>query len=218
MNGGLSSSPGLGPFSLSWRLESARGKPVVDVQRIVDVASLVSGASRSWRSELDKRIVLITEQTLSSCSTESAQTSITLPMSASIRSAQSWDSRFSFCHGVDRNRYGIGGERKVCVDASLEVGRSAFMTRLVRANGFFHYIDGTHRGEVAIGCRSIHMRAEHLLLATRRVPKRDALVKQILRTISTKRHVASKCASRIRTMYAHRTCLRASRSQALGGQ
>jgi hypothetical protein len=66
MNGGLSSSPGLGPFSLSWRLESARGKPVVDVQRIVDVASLVSGASRSWRSELDKRIVLITEQTLSS--------------------------------------------------------------------------------------------------------------------------------------------------------
>jgi hypothetical protein len=42
MNGGLSSSPVLGPFSLSWRPESGRGKPFVDVQRIVEVASPVS--------------------------------------------------------------------------------------------------------------------------------------------------------------------------------
>jgi hypothetical protein len=30
----------LGPLSLSWRLESGRGKPIVDVQRIVELASL----------------------------------------------------------------------------------------------------------------------------------------------------------------------------------
>jgi hypothetical protein len=42
MNGGLSSSPVLGPLSLSWRLQSGRAKPFLDVQRIVEVARPVS--------------------------------------------------------------------------------------------------------------------------------------------------------------------------------
>jgi hypothetical protein len=42
MNGGLSSSPVLGPFSLSWRPESGRGQPVVEVQRIVELAGPVN--------------------------------------------------------------------------------------------------------------------------------------------------------------------------------
>jgi hypothetical protein len=43
MNGGLSSSPRAGAaFSLSWRLQSGRAKPFLDVQRIVEVAGPVS--------------------------------------------------------------------------------------------------------------------------------------------------------------------------------
>jgi hypothetical protein len=42
MNGGLSSSPVLGPLSLSWWLESGRAKPLVDVQCIVVLAGLVN--------------------------------------------------------------------------------------------------------------------------------------------------------------------------------
>ena len=57
MNGGLSSSPVLGPLSLSWRLESGRGKPIVEVQRIVELAGPVSeGIALFTKRERGRRL------------------------------------------------------------------------------------------------------------------------------------------------------------------
>jgi len=57
-----------------------------------------------------------------------------------------------------------------------ERGSGSVHDASVRENDLFRYIGSTHRGEVEIGSRSIHMHYQReLFFAIRRVPERDAL-------------------------------------------
>lgn len=105
---------------------------------------------------------------------------------------------------------------KGCVDGSLEIGRSALMTRLREKSAILHYIDSADRGEVDIGFRSSHMQIQRELFFARARPEARRLSYTNPMHDINQRHVAPTCASGVRTTYAYRIGLCARRSQALG--
>jgi hypothetical protein len=101
--------------------------------------------------------------------------------------------------------------------AELQAMRaSPLMARLREESDALHYIDSAHRGEVDIGCRSIHMQSQRELIFAQACPETRRLSYTNPMHDINQRHVAPTCASRIRTVYAHRKGRRARRSQALG--
>src|SRR5690349_1819780 len=79
-------------------------------------------------------------------------------------------------------------------------------------------IDGVGTAKLDIRCRSIHIYPKRSARAEDARPVLDALASQIPMNDIGQRHVASTCASWVRTTYAHRTRRRSGRSQALGRQ
>jgi hypothetical protein len=56
-------------------------------------------------------------------------------------------------------------QREHSIDAGSDSGLVSVHDTSVRENGLFQYIDGAHRGEVVIGCRSSHMRSQRELVS-----------------------------------------------------
>src|SRR5215211_4958620 len=122
-------------------------------------------------------------------------------------------SRCSFDHDVEGIRKELVASARL---ASILVGKSVSgRDASVRESGVFRYVDRVGRAKLDIGCRSIHIPMAARKKACART--RRLAFKNRIDDID-QRHVASICASWVRTIYAHRTCLRTGRSQALGGQ